>query len=145
MYTWRESRAKAYARKQLGCRRRAAAAASRSARAAAFPSRATILSETSSPVCSSRASQTDPEPPLPRGRSGRYLLRTSPAPSSATAAFVMGLTRWPPEGCFLSGRTPEYSLARAADGMSTHGDDNIEFDFFDEPETVETTQRRRLP
>src|SRR5438067_13507030 len=31
-------------------------------------------------------------------------------------------------------------------GMSTHDDDeNIEFDFFDEPETVEATQRRRLP
>jgi hypothetical protein len=30
--------------------------------------------------------------------------------------------------------------------MSTYdGDDNIEFDFFDEPETVEATQRRRLP
>src|SRR5205823_923140 len=29
--------------------------------------------------------------------------------------------------------------------MSTHDDDNIEFDFFDEPETVEATQRRRLP
>jgi hypothetical protein len=28
--------------------------------------------------------------------------------------------------------------------MSTH-DDDIEFDFFDEPETVEATQRRRLP
>ena len=30
--------------------------------------------------------------------------------------------------------------------MSTHDDDEIEFDFFDEPETVEATQRgRRLP
>src|SRR5881628_1761419 len=29
--------------------------------------------------------------------------------------------------------------------MSTHDDDNIEFDFFDEPETVEATHRRRLP
>jgi hypothetical protein len=29
--------------------------------------------------------------------------------------------------------------------MSTYDDDNIEFDFFDEPETVEATQRRRLP
>jgi hypothetical protein len=29
--------------------------------------------------------------------------------------------------------------------MSTSDDDNIEFDFFDEPETVEATQRRRLP
>ena len=29
--------------------------------------------------------------------------------------------------------------------MSTHDDENIEFDFFDEPETVETTHRRRLP
>ena len=29
--------------------------------------------------------------------------------------------------------------------MSTRYDDNIEFDFFDEPETVEATQRRRLP
>src|SRR3954465_13137259 len=29
--------------------------------------------------------------------------------------------------------------------MSTHDDDDLEFDFFDEPETVETTQRRRLP
>src|SRR3954449_12257701 len=29
--------------------------------------------------------------------------------------------------------------------MSTHDDENIEFDFFDEPETVEATQRRRLP
>src|SRR5438552_19101161 len=29
--------------------------------------------------------------------------------------------------------------------MSGHDDDNIEFDFFDEPETVEATQRRRLP
>jgi hypothetical protein len=30
--------------------------------------------------------------------------------------------------------------------MSTHDDDDIEFDFFDEPETVEATQRsRRLP
>src|SRR5436309_10685601 len=28
--------------------------------------------------------------------------------------------------------------------MSSH-DDDIEFDFFDEPETVEATQRRRLP
>ena len=29
--------------------------------------------------------------------------------------------------------------------MSTFGDDDIQFDFFDEPETVEATQRRRLP
>lgn len=29
--------------------------------------------------------------------------------------------------------------------MSTYDDDDIEFDFFDEPETVEATQRRRLP
>jgi hypothetical protein len=29
--------------------------------------------------------------------------------------------------------------------VSTHDDDDIEFDFFDEPETVEATQRRRLP
>jgi hypothetical protein len=29
--------------------------------------------------------------------------------------------------------------------MSTHDDDDIQFDFFDEPETVEATQRRRLP
>lgn len=29
--------------------------------------------------------------------------------------------------------------------MSTYNDENIEFDFFDEPETVEATQRRRLP
>lgn len=29
--------------------------------------------------------------------------------------------------------------------MSTYDDDNIQFDFFDEPETVEATQRRRLP
>ena len=49
----------------------AAASASRSARSAALPSRGTILSATSSPVRSSRASQTEPEPPLPSGRSGR--------------------------------------------------------------------------
>jgi hypothetical protein len=29
--------------------------------------------------------------------------------------------------------------------MSTYDDDHIEFDFFDEPETAEATQRRRLP
>jgi hypothetical protein len=29
--------------------------------------------------------------------------------------------------------------------MSTFDDDDIQFDFFDEPETVEATQRRRLP
>jgi hypothetical protein len=30
--------------------------------------------------------------------------------------------------------------------MSTHDDDDIEFNFFDEPETVEASQRgRRLP
>jgi hypothetical protein len=29
--------------------------------------------------------------------------------------------------------------------MSNYDDDQIEFDFFDEPETVEATQRRRLP
>src|SRR5581483_5005826 len=29
--------------------------------------------------------------------------------------------------------------------MSTYDDDDIAFDFFDEPETVEATQRRRLP
>src|SRR5438270_3912266 len=29
--------------------------------------------------------------------------------------------------------------------MSTQDDDDIEFDFFDEPETVEAAQRRRLP
>jgi hypothetical protein len=29
--------------------------------------------------------------------------------------------------------------------MSTHDDQNIEFDFFDEPETLEATRRRRLP
>jgi len=29
--------------------------------------------------------------------------------------------------------------------MSQYDDENIEFDFFDEPETVEATQRRRLP
>ena len=36
-----------------------------------LPSRATILSATSRPVRSSRASQTEPEPPLPSGRNGR--------------------------------------------------------------------------
>ena len=35
------------------------------------PRAATIFSATSRPVCSSRASQTEPEPPLPSGRSGR--------------------------------------------------------------------------
>ena len=50
---------------------KAAARASRSARVPALPSRATILSATSSPWRSSRASQTEPEPPLPSGRSGR--------------------------------------------------------------------------
>jgi hypothetical protein len=29
--------------------------------------------------------------------------------------------------------------------MSSHDDDDIQFDFFDEPETVEATRRRRLP
>src|SRR5690242_11776228 len=29
--------------------------------------------------------------------------------------------------------------------MSQHDDDELDFDFFDEPETVEATQRRRLP
>ena len=29
--------------------------------------------------------------------------------------------------------------------MSTYDDDDIEFDFFDEPETVEATQRGALP
>src|SRR5437868_12040920 len=29
--------------------------------------------------------------------------------------------------------------------MNTYDDDNIEFDFFDEPETVEAAHRRRLP
>src|SRR5438105_10477682 len=29
--------------------------------------------------------------------------------------------------------------------MNTYDEENIEFDFFDEPETVEATQRRRLP
>src|SRR5512133_2376525 len=29
--------------------------------------------------------------------------------------------------------------------MSQYDDDDLEFDFFDEPETVEATQRRRLP
>jgi hypothetical protein len=29
--------------------------------------------------------------------------------------------------------------------MGSYGDDDIQFDFFDEPETVEATQRRRLP
>ena len=29
--------------------------------------------------------------------------------------------------------------------MSSHDDDDIEFDYFEEPETVEATQRRRLP
>src|SRR5438552_19203480 len=29
--------------------------------------------------------------------------------------------------------------------MSGYDDDNIEFDFFDEPETAEATGRRRLP
>jgi len=37
----------------------------------------------------------------------------------------------------------EYSLAGLDYGMSTVDDDNIEFDFFDEPETVETTRRGR--
>ena len=43
-----------------------AASASRSARAAAFPSRGMIFSATSSPLRSSSASQTEPDPP-PRG------------------------------------------------------------------------------
>ena len=55
----------------------------------------------------------------------------------------MGLDRLAAEGHFLSGRTPEYSLAGLDDGMSTFDDDNIAFDFFDEPETVETTRRGR--
>ena len=37
----------------------------------ALPSRGTIFRATSSPVCSSRASQTEPLAPLPKGRSGR--------------------------------------------------------------------------
>ena len=50
---------------QRGCRREAAARASRSARWPALPSRATIFSETSRPLRSSRASQTWPMPPEP--------------------------------------------------------------------------------
>src|SRR5690242_15870899 len=145
MYTCRESRENAYARRHAGWRSRAAAAASRSARAAALPSRATIFSATSRPVFSSRASQTDPEPPLPSGRNGRYRSRTSPAPSNASAALDMGLPAlaagrlfplWPDSGLVSCRQRTAQEL------LSTH-DDDIEFDFFDEPETVEATQRRR--
>src|SRR5258706_9453816 len=143
MYTCRGSRANAYARKQLGWRSCEAACASRSARAAAFPSRGTTLSATSSPVCSSRASQTDPEPPLPSGRNGRYRPSMSPPPSSARAAFDMGPDRLAAEGSFpLAAPGP----SKVPDHVSTYDDDEIEFDFFDEPETAEATQRgRRLP
>ena len=71
MYTCPASPPKSYARTQRSCRSRVAASISRDARAARLPSRGTILSATSRPVRSSRASHTDPEPPLPRGLSGR--------------------------------------------------------------------------
>src|SRR4029078_2214421 len=102
------------------------------------------------PVRRSRASKTHREPPLPRGRSGRYLLRTSPASSSARAALDMGLDSFAAGGVF-----PLWANARSTvwaprpttrlRAMSHHDDDEIAFDFFDEPETVEATQRRRLP
>ena len=53
-----------------------AASTSRSARAPGFPSRSTTFRATSRSACSSRASQTDPPPPLPSGRSGLYRPRT---------------------------------------------------------------------
>src|ERR1700712_2317812 len=67
----------------------------------------------------------------------------SPLPSSARAVFDIGLHRLAAGGSF-----PLYLMTRvqADEPMSTYDDDDIEFDFFDEPETVEATQRgRRLP
>src|SRR6478735_10491337 len=101
-----------------------------------------IFRATSRPVRSSRASQTDPLPPLPSGRSGRYRSRTSPAPSSASAAFDTVLNSFAPEGLFPSWPKPG---VQSTPQMSSYDDEPIEFDFFDEPDTVEATQRRRLP
>ena len=56
---------------------RGAARASRSARWPLLPSRATIFRATSRPLFSSRASQTWPIPPEPRGRIGLYRPRKS--------------------------------------------------------------------
>ncbi len=89
MYTWPRSRANARARRHRSCLRRDAAAASRSARAGALPSRETILRATSRPELSSRASQTDPDPPEPSGRIGRY--RPSTRDPGATASAVCAI------------------------------------------------------
>src|SRR5512146_197763 len=123
---------------QRGWRSDEAARASRSARWPLLPSRATIFRATSRPLFSSRASQTWPMPPEPRGRIGLYRPRKS---SCARAGWgTLGFTV--PRVHFLSGR----------EGWSNSPvdprDDELEFDFFDEPATRESQAppaRTRLP
>ena len=58
-------------------------------------------------------------------------------------------TGWRPGRTLLlshrSGRERSKVCRRTRSRMSTYDDDNIEFDFFDEPETKEASTRRRLP
>src|SRR5712691_9297266 len=109
---------------QRSWRSEAAARASRSARWPVLPSRATIFSATSRPLRSSRASQTWPIPPEPKGRNGRYRSRKrSCASADEDTLRGYGLARTFP----LRAERTRY-IRPAMDPR----DADIEFDFFEE-------------
>src|ERR1044071_1035862 len=114
------------------------ACASRRARSPDLPSRGTILTATSRPLCSSRASQTDPEPPLPSGRSGRY--RPRRRFGSGRGARASDMVR---NSYAAAGQTPFRSDRLVTVKALSTRDDEFEFDFFDEPDEETVTQRRR--
>src|SRR6187549_2580775 len=138
---------------QRGWRSLAAAPASRSARAPVLPSRGTILSATSRPVCSSRASQTEPELPPPSGRIGRYRASMSSLEERATdARCICSIALDMHAQCPLrAGRRVTVIRAERAQTAMTERDDDLDFEFFDdEPATQEAVSAqpriiRRVP
>src|SRR5262249_18468849 len=112
--------------------------ASRRARSPAFPSRGTILTATSLPVCSSSASHTEPEPPLPSGLSGRYRPRKRFGSGCRAKASDTVRTSYA-----AAGRTPFESGQLGTVTVLSTREDDFEFDFFDEPDEQTIAQRRR--
>src|SRR5947209_4197427 len=108
------------------------ACASRRAREPVLPARGTILTATSRPLRSSRASQTDPEPPLPRGWIGRYLPRKRACSRRAAAASDTFCILMPRQDKVLFGPTVRLqSPGRGAAPMSEREIDDIQIDVFD--------------
>src|SRR5436190_11901918 len=112
-----------------------------------------ISSANCSPDVSSRTSHTEPEPPLPSGRRGRYRSRTRPFEETGSTALddtVVSLGLAVQNSCTdrtrrYSDAAPRWSPSQAEPWCGkrmSERENDIEFDFFEESDTKETQEER---